>query len=67
MGELIGGIVEGLVTGVKGALDRNRLATAFEDVAIKIRRGDLVSDGALDRANKTLQRMRSVRAEYQDG
>ncbi len=66
MGELVGGLVEGLVTGIKDAFDRNRLADEFEAVAGKIRRGDLVSDEALDKANKTLQRMRDAREAYQD-
>lgn len=66
MGELVGGLVEGLVTGIKGVLDRKRLADELESIAAKVRRGDLVSDEALDKANKTLQRMRSVRADFQD-
>ena len=66
MGELIGGLVEGLITGVKGAINRESLAKSFEATAAKIRRSEIVSDEAIDKANKTLQIMRSVRARYQE-
>jgi hypothetical protein len=67
MGELIGGLVEGLVSGIKGVIDRETLAKELEKLAGKVRREDIVSDAAIEQANKTLQRMRSVRSDYQDG
>ena len=66
MGELLGGLVEGLVNGIKGAINRESLAQGLEDLAGRVRREEIVSDGAIDKANKTLQLMRSVRARYQD-
>jgi len=66
MGELIGGLVEGLITGIKDAVDRERLAKSLEMMAGQVRRSEIVSDEALEKANKTLQLMRSVRAQYKD-
>jgi flavin-binding protein dodecin len=66
MGELIGGLVEGLITGIKDAVDRAKLGDAFIKVGEGIKRGEYVSDEAIDKANKTLKRMRSVRDQFQD-
>jgi len=66
MGELLGGLVEGLISGIKGAVNRDTLANSLEALAGQVRRAEIVSDEALDKANKTLQLMRSVRARYQD-
>lgn len=66
MGELIGGLVEGVITGIKNAVNRDKLADEFEALAGKIRRGDIVSDEAIAKAAATLQRMRDARAAYQD-
>lgn len=66
MGELIGGLIEGLVTGIRGAINRDQLARSLETLAGQVRRSEIVSDEALEKANKTLQLMRSVRAQYKD-
>lgn len=67
MGAIIGEVLEGLILGIKGAVTRAKLADAMESVANKIRREEVVSDEAIEKANKTLDRLRSVRDRYQDG
>lgn len=66
MGELIGGLIEGVITGIKGAVDRAKLGDAFIKLGQDIKRGDYVSDETLAKASKTLERMRSVRDRFQD-
>lgn len=66
MGALIGAAVEGLITGIKGAVDRAKLGDAFIKYGEGIKRGDFVSDDAIDKAGKTLDRMRSVRDRFGD-
>lgn len=66
MGALIGEAIEGIILGIKGAVTRAKLADAMESVANKIRREEIVSDEAIEKANKTLDRMRSVRDRYKD-
>lgn len=67
MGELIGGLVEGLIVGIKGAIDRAKLGDAFIEYGEGIKRGKYVSDEAVEKANKTLERMRDARSRFKDG
>lgn len=65
MGSIIGEVIEGLYTGIKN-ITRQSLADRLEALATKIRRGDLVSDEAIEKANATLKHMQSVRDLYKD-
>lgn len=66
MGSLIGEAIGGLIDGIRGVVTREKLAKSFEDMAGKIRRSELVSDEAIEQANKTLEKMRVIRDQYQD-
>lgn len=66
MGALIGEVVEGLITGIRGAVTRAKVADALESVAGKIRRSEIVSDEAIEKANVTWERMKSVRDKFKD-
>lgn len=67
MGSIIGEAVEGIILGIKGAIDRARLGDAFIEYGEGIKRGQYVSDEALEKAQKTLDRMKSVRDRFRDG
>lgn len=66
MGAIIGEVVEGLISGIRGAVTRAKVAKTLESIAAKIRRGQLVSDEALSKANATLDKMRASRAKYKN-
>ena len=64
MGALIGEAVEGIIRGIQGAIDRRKLGEAFVAFGEGVKRGDLVSDEALENAQKTLDRLRDVRDRF---
>lgn len=66
MGALIGDVVEGLIVGIKGAVTRAKIADAMESIAGQIRRNEIVSDETIEKANETLERMKSVRDKFKD-
>ncbi len=66
MGALIGDLVEGLITGIRGAVTRAKIADALESVAGQIRRNEIVSDETIEKANATLERMKSARDRFRD-